>query len=65
MESEGEMPFSEYKYDYSKLEAAIELLKFRVERAHRKGQHVLLNEEELEDILLVAGIEVDREVEVI
>ena len=58
------MPFSEFKYDYTRLEAAFELLKLKVARKRKNGYHILLDDEDVEDILTTAGM-YEKEVEVI
>lgn len=58
------MPFSEFKYDYTRLEAAFELLKLKAARKRKNGYHILLDDEDVEDILTTAGM-YEKEVEVI
>ena len=58
------MPFSEFKYDYTRLEVAFELLKLKAARKKGTGYHILLDDEDVEEILSVAGM-YEKEVEVI
>ena len=58
------MPFSEYKYDYTRLEAALELLKLKATRKRMHGLHALLDDEDVDDILTTAGM-YEKELEVI
>lgn len=60
---EGEKMF-EITNSNERMRAALDLLKLKAGRKTQGGFHVLLNDEDVEEILLVAGMS-DKELEVI
>ena len=59
------METKELRHDkFIRLQAAIELLKAKADRKAQYGHHILIDEEDISEILLVAGRD-EKEIEVI